>query len=33
VAAVLVGEAPFVGRLPVGIAGLFPRGHGLVTRG
>ena len=28
-AAALLGEAPFVGRLPVGIAGLYPRGHGL----
>ncbi len=28
-AAALVGEAPFVGRLPVEIAGLHPRGHGL----
>ncbi len=29
-AAALLGEAPFVGRLPVEIAGLHPRGHGLV---
>jgi beta-N-acetylhexosaminidase len=28
-AAALLGEAPFVGRLPVEIAGLHPRGHGL----
>jgi beta-N-acetylhexosaminidase len=28
-AAALLGEAPFVGRLPVGMAGLYPRGHGL----
>jgi beta-N-acetylhexosaminidase len=28
-AVALLGEAPFVGRLPVGIAGLHPRGHGL----
>ena len=28
-AAALLGEAPFVGRLPVDIAGLYPRGHGL----
>ncbi len=28
-AAALLGEAPFVGRLPVAIAGLYPRGHGL----
>jgi beta-N-acetylhexosaminidase len=29
-AAALLGESPFVGRLPVEIAGLYPRGHGLV---
>ena len=28
-AAALLGEAPFVGRLPVDIAGLYPRGHEL----
>ena len=28
-AAALVGQSPFVGRLPVAIAGLHPRGHGL----
>ncbi|HLB44429.1 MAG TPA: glycoside hydrolase family 3 protein [Candidatus Limnocylindrales bacterium] len=28
-AAALLGEAQFVGRLPVDIAGLYPRGHGL----
>ncbi len=28
-AAALLGEAPFAGRLPVAITGLFPRGHGL----
>ncbi len=28
-AATLLGEAPFTGRLPVEIAGLYPRGHGL----
>lgn len=32
-AAALLGEAPFVGRLPVEIAGLYPRGHGLAARG
>jgi beta-N-acetylhexosaminidase len=32
-AAALIGEAPFVGRLPVAIAGLHPRGHGLATWG
>jgi beta-N-acetylhexosaminidase len=32
-AAALLGEAPFAGRLPVAIAGLHPRGHGLVTWG
>ncbi|MDH4141244.1 MAG: glycoside hydrolase family 3 protein [Chloroflexota bacterium] len=31
-AAALLGEAPCVGRLPVEIAGLHPRGHGLMTR-
>ena len=30
-AAALVGEIPFVGRLPVEIAGLHARGHGLST--
>jgi beta-N-acetylhexosaminidase len=28
-AAALLGESPFEGRLPVEIAGLYPRGHGL----
>ena len=32
-AAALLGEAPFVGRLPVAIAGLHPRGHGLPGNG
>jgi len=32
-AAALLGEAPFAGRLPVGIAGLYPRGHGLMAWG
>jgi beta-N-acetylhexosaminidase len=32
-AAALLGEAPFVGRLPVEIAGLHPRGHGLAAPG
>jgi beta-N-acetylhexosaminidase len=32
-AAALLGETPFAGRLPVGIAGLHPRGHGLTTWG
>ena len=32
-AAALLGESPFVGRLPVDIAGLYPRGHGLVRSG
>lgn len=32
-AAALLGEAPFLGRLPVGIAGLHPRGHGLMASG
>jgi beta-N-acetylhexosaminidase len=31
-AAALVGETPFVGRLPVDIAGLYSRGHGLGAR-
>ena len=31
-AAALLGEAPFVGRLPVEVAGLYPRGHGLAER-
>ncbi len=31
VAAALLGEVPFEGRLPVDIAGLYPRGHGLLT--
>ncbi len=30
-AAALLGEAPFTGRLPVGIGGLYPRGHGLAA--
>jgi beta-N-acetylhexosaminidase len=30
-AAALLGEAQFVGRLPVDIAGLHPRGHGLMA--
>jgi len=30
-ASALLGEVPFAGRLPVGIAGLYPRGHGLTT--
>ncbi len=30
-AAALLGEAPFVGRLPIEIAGLHPRGHGLLA--
>jgi len=30
-ATALLGESPFVGRLPVNIAGLHPRGHGLTT--
>jgi beta-N-acetylhexosaminidase len=30
VAGALVGERPFVGRLPVEIGGLYPRGHGLL---
>jgi hypothetical protein len=29
-AAALLGEAPIEGRLPVEIAGLYARGHGLV---
>jgi beta-N-acetylhexosaminidase len=28
-AAALLGETPFMGRLPVDISGLYPRGHGL----
>jgi beta-N-acetylhexosaminidase len=32
-AAALLGETPFVGRLPVAIAGLYPRGHGLAAAG
>ena len=32
-AAALFGEAPFAGRLPVDIAGLHPRGHGLMAWG
>jgi beta-N-acetylhexosaminidase len=32
-AAALLGEAPFGGRLPVDIAGLYPRGHGLMAWG
>jgi beta-N-acetylhexosaminidase len=32
-AAALLGEAPFVGRLPVALAGLYPRGHGLTAYG
>jgi len=32
-AAALFGEVPFVGRLPVDIAGLYARGHGLMTWG
>jgi beta-N-acetylhexosaminidase len=32
-AAALMGESPFVGRLPVDIAGLYARGHGLVRTG
>jgi beta-N-acetylhexosaminidase len=32
-AAALLGEAPFAGRLPVDIAGLHPRGHGLMGWG
>jgi beta-N-acetylhexosaminidase len=30
-AAGLLGDAPFAGRLPVEIAGLYPRGHGLTA--
>jgi beta-N-acetylhexosaminidase len=33
VAAALLGEVPFAGRLPVAIAGLYPRGHGLTAWG
>jgi beta-N-acetylhexosaminidase len=32
-AAALLGEAPFAGRLPVEIAGLYRRGHGLMAWG
>jgi beta-N-acetylhexosaminidase len=32
-AAALLGEAPFAGRLPVAIPGLYPRGHGLTAGG
>jgi beta-N-acetylhexosaminidase len=32
-AAALLGEMPFAGRLPVDITGLHPRGHGLTTWG
>jgi hypothetical protein len=32
-AAALAGEAPFGGRLPVDIAGLYQRGHGLMAWG
>jgi len=32
-AAALLGETPFAGRLPVEIAGLHPRGHGLMPWG
>ena len=32
-AAALLGETPFAGRLPVDIAGLYPRGHGLMSWG
>ncbi len=32
-AASLTGEVPFAGRLPVDIAGLHPRGHGLMAWG
>jgi beta-N-acetylhexosaminidase len=32
-AASLTGEEPFSGRLPVDIAGLYPRGHGLMAWG
>jgi beta-N-acetylhexosaminidase len=31
-AAALLGEAPFAGRLPVDMADLYPRGHGLMSR-
>ena len=33
VAAALLGDAPFVGRLPVAITALYPRGHGLAAQG
>ncbi|MFL5642590.1 MAG: glycoside hydrolase family 3 protein [Chloroflexota bacterium] len=32
-AAALLGEEPFAGRLPVDVAGLYPRGHGLMAWG
>ncbi|MBP1705857.1 MAG: hypothetical protein H6Q36_1596, partial [Chloroflexi bacterium] len=32
-AAALLGEQPFLGRLPVAISGLHPRGHGLMASG
>jgi beta-N-acetylhexosaminidase len=32
-AAALLGETPFEGRLPVDIAGLYPRGHGVMSWG
>jgi len=32
-AAALLGEEPFSGRLPVDVAGLYPRGHGLMAWG
>jgi beta-N-acetylhexosaminidase len=32
-AAALLGETPFLGRLPVAIGGLHPRGHGLAAPG
>lgn len=32
-AAALLGEAPFAGRLPVDVVGLYPRGHGLMAWG
>jgi hypothetical protein len=31
VAAALLGEAPFAGRVPVDIPGLYARGHGLTA--
>jgi hypothetical protein len=33
VADAIFGEAPFEGRLPVDIAGLYPRGHGVMAWG